>query len=104
MARKQFSWTRVLGEIESVMPPGVYLVGLLPDISEEGDVFLEMEARGQTYGDLSRFMTNLELTDAFRDVKVAEDETGVDGGDEIRVVMGANYVGVALAEVSVPGD
>jgi Tfp pilus assembly protein PilN len=102
MARKEFSWTRVLREIESVIPPGVYLVGLLPEISEDGRVFLQMEARGLSYGDLARFQTNLELTEAFRDVKVAEDERDVDGTGEVREVMGADYVAAPLTEVSVP--
>jgi hypothetical protein len=85
-----------------VIPPGVYLVGLLPEISEDGRVFLQMEARGLSYGDLARFQTNLELTEAFRDVKVAEDERDVDGTGEVREVMGADYVAAPLTEVSVP--
>lgn len=104
MARKQFSWTRVLREIESVIPPGVYLVGLIPEIGDDGRIFLQMEVRGLTYGDLARFQNSLELTDAFRDVRVAEDENDVDGSGEVRQIMGADYVAVPLTEVSAPGD
>jgi Tfp pilus assembly protein PilN len=105
MARKQFSWTLMLREIERVIPTSVQLVGLIPEISEGGEVFVQMEARGRTIGDLSEFIANLELTDAFRDVKAFEQEQAVvDGRDEVRVVMGADYIGAALTEVSASGE
>jgi Tfp pilus assembly protein PilN len=101
MGRKRFSWTLVLREIERVIPPSVYLVGLVPDIGEDGQVFLQMEARGRSVPDVSQFMASLEMTDAFRNVRLAEDEQGVDGGSEVRVILGADYVAAALSEVSV---
>ena len=42
MARKQFSWTRMLREIERVIPASVQLVGLIPDIGEGGHVFVQV--------------------------------------------------------------
>lgn len=105
MARKQFSWTRMLREIERVIPASVQLVGLIPDISEGGQVFVQMEARGRTIEDLSEFIANLELTEAFRDVKAFEQEQGVfDGRQEFRLVMGADYVGAALTGVTVTDE
>jgi hypothetical protein len=102
MARKEFSWTRVLGEIESVIPRNTMLVGLVPEISEEGQVFLQMEVLGRTVDDIAAFITGLEATESFRDVKVASDS--IEEGQEYRVVMGAYYVAATIAEVSVPGD
>lgn len=102
MARKDFSWTRVLGEIESVIPRNTMLVGLVPEISEGGQVFLQMEVLGRTVDDIAEFITGLEGRESFRDVKVASDS--VEGGEEYRVVMGAYYVAATIAEVSVPGD
>ena len=105
MARKQFSWTLVLGEIERVIPRDVMLVGLIPEVSEEGRVFLQMEAIGRTIDDVSRFIRNLEMTASFRDVKVASDEYAIlDGREEVRVVMGADYIAATMTEVGVPGD
>lgn len=105
MARKDFSWTRVLGEIESVIPRNTMLVGLVPEISEEGQVFLQMEVLGRTVDDIADFIRALEGTESFRDVKVASDEsTNEEGRDEIRVVMGAYYTAATLSEVSVPSD
>lgn len=105
MARKQFSWTHVLREIERVIPTGVYLAGLAPEIQEDGGVFLQMEARGRTIDDLSEFIGSLEMTDAFRDVKVAQEEQAIiDGRNEVRIIMGADYVGATLTEVEMPGD
>jgi len=105
MARKQFSWTLMLREIERVIPTSVYLDGLIPKISEEGQVSVQMEARGRTIGDVSQFIENLELTDAFSSVKAFESEDGiVDGRPEVRVVMGADYIAATLTEVGVPGE
>jgi Tfp pilus assembly protein PilN len=104
MARKEFSWTRVLGEIEGIIPRDTMLVGLVPEISEDGQIFLQLEVLGRTVDDIAQFITNLEGTASFRDVKVASDEL-VDGGrQEVRVVMGAYYVAATISEVSVPGD
>lgn len=104
VARKDFSWTLVLREIARVIPRNVFLVGLAPEISEDGHVFLQMEVRGRSVDDVAEFISGLEKTDAFRNVKVASDEAGVDGLDEVRVVMGADYVAAAMSEVSIPGD
>ena len=105
MTRKQFSWSVMLREIEQVIPTTVQLVGLIPDIGEGGRVFVQMEARGRSIAGLSEFIANLELTDAFRDVRVVErEETVVDGLREERVVMGADYVGAALTEVVNTGE
>ena len=93
LERKRFSWTVLLDEIERVIPQNVYLVGLEPAISEEGQVDISMEARGQTIDDLSEFIAGLEQTAAFRDVAVTIEERGfVEGRPEIRVVMGAQYI------------
>ena len=105
MARKQFSWTLMLREIERVIPTSVQLVGLIPEISETGQVFVQMEARGRTIGDLSEFIENLELTDAFRDVKAFEQEQAIAGGrEEVRLVIGADYVSATLTEVGGSGE
>ena len=105
MARKQFSWTLMLREIERVIPTSVQLVGLIPEISETGQVFVQMEARGRTIGDLSEFIEKLELTDAFRDVKAFEQEQAITGGrEEVRLVIGADYVSATLTEVGGSGE
>lgn len=105
MARKAFSWTRMLREIERVIPTSVQLVGLIPEIGEDGGVSVQMEARGRTIMDLSQFIANLEMTDAFSNVKAFEQEQGIfDGREEVRVLMGADYTGAALTSVSVPGE
>lgn len=97
--RKRFSWTRMLQVMEEVIPDNVYLVALQPEIGEDGSVYLQMEARGQAMADLTRFIADLEGTPDFWDVSVSVDERGtVQGRQEIRVVMGANYAQEEQAE------
>lgn len=92
LARKQFSWTRLLGEIEQTVPRTVYIVSLEPSFSESGEIELQMEARGENVEALSRFLTNLGDHPSFGNVTVTVEETGeVQGRVERRILTQAEY-------------
>ena len=46
--RKSFSWTRVLENLEKVMPPRVHLVSIQPKLDEENQLALKMVVAGQS--------------------------------------------------------
>ena len=91
--RKRFSWTHLLGEIERVIPRTVYLLTLEPRIDAAGLVQVQMQTRGQTIDDLSRFILELEGASAFRDVTVLSEARGdVEGRSEIHLNMEVHYL------------
>ena len=46
--RKSFSWTRVLEDLEKVMPPRVHLVSIHPELDEENQLALKMVVAGDS--------------------------------------------------------
>lgn len=101
--RKGFSWIALLNEIENVIPRSVYLRSLVPEAAGAQTVLVQMEVRGKSIDDLSAFISGLEGTAAFRDVKVSIEERGdVAGQAEIRVLMNALYTPATKSEVSAP--
>ena len=44
--RKSFSWTRVLEDMEKVMPPRVHLVSIHPELDEDNQLALKMQVAG----------------------------------------------------------
>jgi type IV pilus assembly protein PilN len=46
--RKSFSWTRVLEDLEKVMPPRVHLVSIHPDMDKENQLALKMVVAGES--------------------------------------------------------
>ena len=91
--RKRFSWTHLLGEIERAIPRTVYLLTLEPRIDTAGLVQVQMQTRGQTIEDLSRFILGLEGASAFRDVTVLSEARGdVEGRSEIHLNMEVHYL------------
>src|SRR6516164_393998 len=44
--RKAFSWTRVLENLEKVMPPRVHLVSISPQLDENNELALKMTVAG----------------------------------------------------------
>ena len=91
--RKSFSWSRLLSVIEDVIPRGVYLTALEPQIDNRGRIRIEMDARGRTVADISTFIAGLEQTPVFKDVTVFVEERNLENGlAEISVSMDAEYV------------
>ena len=46
--RKAFSWTRVLESLEKVMPPGLHLVSITPQLDEDNQLALKMIVAGDS--------------------------------------------------------
>lgn len=46
--RKAFSWTRVLENLERVMPPRVHLVSISPQLDEDNELALKMTVAGDS--------------------------------------------------------
>lgn len=102
-ARKSFSWTAVMMDLERVLPAGVQVTSIEPSISAEGDVNIRLRVSGQR--DLAvDLVRNLEQSQRFVVPRLFNEtaqtqehngltpvaEMGVPGGVEFDIVSGYN--------------
>jgi type IV pilus assembly protein PilN len=74
--RKSFSWTRVLEDLEKVMPARVHLVGIHPELDEDNQLLLKLNVAGDSHDralelarrmeDSRRFTRTHIATESFR--------------------------------------
>jgi Tfp pilus assembly protein PilN len=108
--QRVFSWARLLGRLEAVLPPDVRLVSIAPSV-KDGQIILDIAAVGRSVSDGFGLMKALEATPDFDDVvpqSVGEvaDSGGVRG--EIHYTMKyhpqATPAGPAPAPEAVPAE
>jgi cell division protein FtsB len=58
--QKEFSWTRLVGVLEEMVPENVHLTTLVPDIAENGKITLQLGVRARTMADVTRFLEHVE--------------------------------------------
>jgi type IV pilus assembly protein PilN len=63
-ARKSFSWTAVMMDLERVLPAGVQVTSIEPVISKEGDVTIRLRVTGDRERTV-QFVRNLEVSERF---------------------------------------
>ncbi len=101
-ARKSFSWTAVMMDLERVLPAGVQVTSIEPAISAEGNVNIRLHVSGQR--DLAvDLVRNLEQSQRFLTPRLANEtaqsqerglqpvaDTGAPGGVEFDILSGYN--------------
>lgn len=102
-ARKSFSWTSVMMDLERVLPAGVQVTSIDPSISAEGNVNIRLRVDGPR--DLAvNLIRNLELSQRFLTPRLANETAqtqehegmrpasaiGVPGGVEFDITSGYN--------------
>ncbi len=76
--RRAFSWTELFGRLEEVLPPGVHLLSVAPDV-HEGAVRLELEAVARTAEDGFGFLQALQQRPEFADANLLSVDELEDG-------------------------
>src|SRR5437762_3312316 len=68
--RKNFSWTRLVATLEEIVPPGVHLASLAPDIAVNGPITLRLDIQARSMEDAKVFLARLEQSPVFEKVIV----------------------------------
>lgn len=76
--RRTFSWTQLLNQIETTLPPDVMLQSVQPGFSD-GRIVVRLNVIGRRIDDLDAFMQRLEKTGTFRDL-LSRDEQLLENG------------------------
>ena len=91
--RKAFSWTRVLENLEKVMPPRVHLVSISPQLDEDNELALKMTVAGDSRERAIELSKRMEESRRFVQTAIIR-ETHVESqtGDTEQIEMGAIYI------------
>src|SRR5215467_14411885 len=96
--RKAFSWTRVLENLESVMPPRVHVVAISPHLDEDNQLSLKMTVAGDSRERAIELARRMEASRRFAQTSVIH-EAHIDSqiGDTEQFEIAAIYVPEQLA-------
>jgi len=108
-AKKSFSWTAVMMDLETVLPAGVQVTSIEPTITKEGDVNIRLRVSGERDRAVE-LVRNLEKSKRFRAPKLtnetlqantttgsnaASQQAGLPGGVQFDILSGYNPLTVS---------
>jgi type IV pilus assembly protein PilN len=73
--RKAFSWTRVLENLEKVMPPRVHLIAINPQLDEENQLGLKMTVAGDSRDRAIELARRMEESRRFSQTNIISERT-----------------------------
>jgi type IV pilus assembly protein PilN len=83
IARKAFSWTEVLTDLERILPPGIHIVSIAPDINDDGQLELHVAAAGPSRERAIELISKMENSPRFSNAMLRNDQTD-QGGEAVR--------------------
>lgn len=91
--RKSFSWTRVLENLEKVMPPRVHLVAISPQLDEDNQLALKMTVAGDSRDRAIELARRMEESRRFAQTTIVrEAHMEGKGGDTEQFEIAAIYI------------
>ena len=92
--RKAFSWTRVLENLEKVMPTRVHLVSISPELDEDNQLALKMTVAGDSRDRAIALEQRMEESRRFAETKILHERStqSTTGGDTLQFDLAAIYI------------
>jgi type IV pilus assembly protein PilN len=93
--RKAFSWTRVLENLEKVMPPRVHLVSINPELDEQNQLALKMTVAGDSRDRAIELARRMEESRRFAQTYITSEsplQTANGSSDTERIEILAVYI------------
>jgi hypothetical protein len=76
---RSFSWTDLLAQFEKTLPENVRITAVQPRVEKDGRFVIGMRVEARQIGDLEKFLEDLEMTGAFRNVLTTDEQATDDG-------------------------
>ena len=97
--RKAFSWTRVLENLEKVMPPRVHVMSISPGLDEDNQLALKMTVAGDSRDRAIELARRMEDSGRFAQTNIVQERTtqSATSGDTEQFDIAAIYVPEPLA-------
>lgn len=73
--RRTFSWTELFNRFETTLPDEVRIASVRPHVDRERGVILAITVTARSVDDVNTFITNLESTGAFMNIRPADERT-----------------------------
>jgi type IV pilus assembly protein PilN len=97
--RKAFSWTRVLENLEKVMPPRVHVESIHPELNEDNQLALKMTVAGESRDRAIELARRMEESQRFAQTHILDERSMQStSGDTEQVDIAAIYIPEPLAE------
>jgi len=94
--RKSFSWTRVLEDLEKVMPPRVHVVAINPELDEDNLLALKMTVAGDSRDRAIELAKRMEESHRFAQTNILTERSmlnkGASNGDTEQIDLMAEYI------------
>jgi type IV pilus assembly protein PilN len=91
--RKSFSWTRVLEDLEKVMPARVHVVSINPELDDDNQLKLKMVVGGDSRDKALDLARRMEESRHFSQTYIQTEHYGNTGtGDVVQITLVATYV------------
>ena len=68
--RKSFSWTRLMEDLEKIMPPGVRVASIAPMMDQHNRFFLKLQVEGESRDGAVQLLRNMEKSPHFSAAKL----------------------------------
>ncbi len=95
IARKSFSWTRVFMQLEQVMPQGLHLVSLAPQLNKQNQLELRMLVAGSSRERVVELLQRMESSPAFRNAAIQAENSiaaSTSSSDTVQFEITTEYV------------
>lgn len=93
IARKAFSWTDVLSDLERIMPTGIQVVGIKPQINDDNQLELRLNVAGQSRDRAIDLVRRLEESPHFRYAEMVNETADKEKGElALQFEISAIYV------------
>jgi type IV pilus assembly protein PilN len=91
--RKSFSWTRVLEDLEKVMPTRVHLVSIHPELNEDNQLAIKMAVAGDSPDRAIELARRMEDSRRFTRTHIGQESSRASTtGDTVQLNIDAIYV------------
>jgi type IV pilus assembly protein PilN len=103
IVKKAFSWTRVLENLEKVMPARVHVVSISPEVDDDNDLMLKMTVAGDSRDRALELERRMEDSRRFANVNIARaNKIDSKTGDTEQVELVAIYIPELLPQAASP--
>jgi type IV pilus assembly protein PilN len=90
--RKSFSWTQVLADLETLMPRGVQVVSIKPDLDAAGQLQFTMDVASERRDAVIELVRRMETSAQFQSAQIRNEKYKGAEDDVLVMEIVANYV------------
>ncbi|MGA8154522.1 MAG: PilN domain-containing protein [Terriglobales bacterium] len=94
--RKAFSWTQVFEDLEQVMPSGLHVVSIAPELAENNELAIKLVVAGNSHDHALELVRKMEDSQHFQQTRIesetSETGSGTNAGDTVKFDISALYI------------